>query len=299
MRKIKKFYLYRKIVLSFLLLNMISTLFVSGALYLIFRDTSQKEQAAYSLENLSQLDSSAERIYESLSPAINYILASGYASSFMERKDLGRLEEFRLLENLKVLQTANAQFGFIGVVNLNTDRYLGTRGVYTGLEDPIRQVRNKEEENGLFFFKRNVRKNENIEDSKTIPVLTFVYVPKGRYASGLIVIDVEESYFRELFQPQERIGHDAQVFVLGEDGEILIDAGNGSTSCRELLPDAKKLRMTETSFTARESIGGEKYMVACLKSSVPGWYFVSVRAGQEILPAAKELLFLWQELRPS
>ena len=77
MRKIKKFYLYRKIVLSFLLLNMISTLFVSGALYLIFRDTSQKEQAAYSLENLSQLDSSAERIYESLSPAINYILASG------------------------------------------------------------------------------------------------------------------------------------------------------------------------------------------------------------------------------
>ena len=106
-----------------------------------------------------------------------------------------------------------------------------------------------------------------------------------------IVIDVEESYFRELFQPQERIGHDAQVFVLGEDGEILIDAGNGSTSCRELLPDAKKLRMTETSFTARESVGGEKYMVACLKSSVPGWYFVSVRAGQEILPAAKELLF--------
>ena len=79
---------------------MISTLFVSGALYLIFRDTSQKEQAAYSLENLSQLDSSAERIYESLSPAINNILASGYASSFMERKDLGRLEEFRLLENL-------------------------------------------------------------------------------------------------------------------------------------------------------------------------------------------------------
>ena len=291
LRKIKKFYLYRKIVLSFLLLNMISTLFVSGALYLIFRDTSQKEQAAYSLENLSQLDSSAERIYESLSPAINYILASGYASSFMERKDLGRLEEFRLLENLKVLQTANAQFGFIGVANLNTDRYLGTRGVYTGLEDPIRQVRNKEEENGLFFFKRNVRKNENIEDSKTIPVLTFVYVPKGRYASGLIVIDVEESYFRELFQPQERIGHDAQVFVLGEDGEILIDAGNGSTSCRELLPDAKKLRMTETSFTARESVGGEKYMVGCLKSSVPGWYFVSVRAGQEILPAAKELLF--------
>ena len=145
------------------------------------------------------------------------------------------------------------------------------RQVYTGLEDPIRQVRNKEEENGLFFFKRNVKKNENIEDSKTIPVLTFVYVPKGRYASGLIVIDVEESYFRELFQPQERIGHDAQVFVLGEDGEILIDAGNGSTSCRELLPDAKKLRMTETSFTARESVGGEKYMVACLKSSVPGW----------------------------
>lgn len=113
------------------------------------------------------------------------------------------------------------------------------------------------------------------------------------------MIDVEESYFRELFQPQERIGHDAQVFVLGEDGEILIDAGNGSTSCRELLPDAKKLRMTETSFTARESVGGEKYMVACLKSSVPGWYFVSVRAGQEILPAAKELLFLWQELKPS
>ena len=101
-----------------------------------------------------------------------------------KEKDLGRLEEFRLLENLKVLQTANAQFGFIGVVNLNTDRYLGTRGVYTGLEAPIRQVRNKEEENGLFFFKRNVKKNENIEDSKTIPVLTFVYVPKGDMPAG-------------------------------------------------------------------------------------------------------------------
>ena len=32
-------------------------------------------------------------------------------------------------------------------------------------------------------------------------------------------------------------------------------------------------------------------MVACLKILRTRWYFVSVRAGQEILPAAKELLF--------
>ena len=60
---------------------------------------------------------------------------------------------------------------------------------------------------------------------------------KGRYASGLIVIDGRKLP-GNCFSRRRGSGMTPRYLSL-ETGRSLIDAGNGSTSCRELLPMRK------------------------------------------------------------
>ncbi len=110
--------------------------------------------------------------------------------------------------------------------------------MYIGLEDPIRQVRNKEEENDFSSLKEMKKMKILKTEDDTGTGLLFRKKLKGRYASGLIVIDGRKLP-GNCFAAAGEIGHDAQVFVLEKTGRSLIDAGNGSTSCRELLPMRK------------------------------------------------------------
>ncbi len=291
MKKMKKFYLYRKIILSFLVLNIISITFISGVLSFVFMRTAQKELYNYSMNSLSRMDSSASKIYESLFPVINFILTDGNAGSFMEQHSIERVGELKLLEDLKGLSTANAQFKYMGVANLMTDRYLGTRGVYTGIDTEIKNVIQSGE--SIYCLPRLVRRNENLEDSPMCQVLTFVYAPKGRHMNGLIIIDIDTQDFARLLTGSGEEEDPETVYILDADGQVLVASNEKGTMDGQELIEKDLTRLTGAHETYyEEKVGGEAYSVASLHSEDTGWYFVSLRPKSEMLPMMKEMVYI-------
>lgn len=290
MRKIKRFYLYRKIIISFLILNIISITFISAVLSFVYAKSARKELYDYSISSLSRMDSSATRIYESLFPVVNYILTDGDAGSFMELTSIDRVGELKLLEKLKALGTANTQFKYVGVANLVTDRYLGTRGVYTGIDPEIRKV--LETGRGLYCLPRQVRRNENLEETPIYPVLTFVYAPQGRQMNGLIIIDIDANDFATLLTGDGETSQDS-VYILDAQGQVLIAANgcedmDGSGILAEALP---RLEDSGENYY-EEKINGTMYSIASLKSEATGWNLVSLRPRADSLPRMKEMIYL-------
>ena len=291
MKKMKKFYLYRKIILSFLVLNIISITFISGVLSVVFMRTAKKELYNYSMNSLSRMDSSASKIYESLFPVINVLLTNGNAGSFMERRSIERVGELKLLEDLKGLSTANAQFKYMGVANLVTDRYLGTRGVYTGIDADIKEIIKSGE--SIYCMPRQVRQNENLEDSPMCQVLTFVYAPKGRHMNGLIIIDIDTQEFGRILTGSGGETDAETVYILDSAGQVLVAANEKEDMAGQALIEKDLSRLTGAHETYyEEKVGGEDYSIASLRSEDTGWYFVSLRSKAEILPMMKELIYI-------
>ena len=277
MKKMKKFYLYRKIILSFLVLNIISITFISGVLSVVFMRTAKKELYNYSMNSLSRMDSSASKIYESLFPVINVLLTNGNAGSFMERRSIERVGELKLLEDLKGLSTANAQFKYMGVANLVTDRYLGTRGVYTGIDADIKEIIKSGE--SIYCMPRQVRQNENLEDSPMCQVLTFVYAPKGRHMNGLIIIDIDTQEFGRILTGSGGETDAETVYILDSAGQVLVAANEKEDMAGQALIEKDLSRLTGAHETYyEEKVGGEDYSIASLRSEDTGWYFVSLRS---------------------
>ena len=50
---------------------------------------------------------------------------------------LGRFKDFQMLESIERIQASYPYVRYMGVVNSNLNRYVGTRGVYTGCDDEI------------------------------------------------------------------------------------------------------------------------------------------------------------------
>lgn len=292
MRKIKRFYLYRKIIISFLILNIISITFISAVLSFVYVKSARKELYDYSVSSLARMDSSASRIYESLFPVINYILTDGDAGSFMEQTRIERVGELKLLEKLRALGTANTQFKYVGVANLVTDRYLGTRGVYTGIDAEIREALQSGE--SLYCLPRQVRRNENLEGTPVYPVLTFVYAPRGRQMNGLIIIDIDANDFTPLLTGSDggETSKDS-VYILDGAGHVLIAANEREELAHSVIltEDLPKLTGSGENYY-EEKIGGTMYSIASLKSETTGWSFVSLRPKADILPMMKEMIYI-------
>lgn len=313
--KLRKYYIYRKLILLFLLCSIISVIVISGFLYRVFQRTTDEKIYNLTISDLYKSSYPIDQIYSSISPLISYILASGYFTPLLEADEVDRLKEYYAKQKLDQLQISNSLFLNIGLANLMTDRYVGTNGVYFGIDKELTSVSDKESNKGLYCITRKLQDKSGGENQPEADVLTFIYYPRGMYSKGCIVIDAEISGMQKLFLQDgiEQMDSDKEMengkeitekrFVLDREGRMLISEDRESAEvCQKILRDKKiyESRQKEGCFDIK--LDGRKRVTAYVKSETSGNIYVSIYPKsthilrewrKEIITAALILLILY------
>lgn len=285
MKQLKSFYFYRKIITAFIIINMISIITVSIILSLFFLQGSRKEQRGAMEAIVSGVETVITDMYDNILPTVNYMLTFKNIGDFMNTHDIDRVTEARLLNDLSRLEIADSRVNYIGVVNTLTERYIGTRGVYSGLEPEILNC--MESEVMLECFFRQVPLDANIDTSPRADVLTFVYKPGGVYEQGLIIIDITlDSLIAKM-----PLAKPVAMFII-KDGEILLSSSDGESNTYDkeimaVVPDMD----SEALWYDVQSLKHEKFEIASVKTENQGLTIVCYRPGTGIGSAISKVVF--------
>lgn len=282
MKQLKSFYFYRKIITAFVLLNMISTIGISIILSGFFLRSSRKEQRETLKAAVSGVDTVMDSLYDNILPTVNYVLTFKNAGNFMNTDHVDRVLEAKLLNDLNRLEIADSRVNYIGLVNLSAGRYIGTRGVYSGIEPEILNC--GKSGRILECFSRKISLNANIDSSPRADVLTFVYRPGQVYKQGLIVIDITLDSLLETMPLTDSV----HMFI-AKDGELLMSslAENGSDEdILQIVPDMED----KTPWYAIKSVAGKSFEIAAAKTESFGFTIVCYRTGAGIGPAMRNIV---------
>lgn len=268
MRKFLKFYLFRKLFLAFLTLNILSVSVVGIVLYRDFTHTLKGSDYETSIRSLEQLDYLLGGMYESFCEAAYGVLTLRESSSFMRRNNVDRLEEYRLQQHLKVLTVANSQLNDLGVANMQTDRYLSARKVYFGVDWLLPCFEDRGPE-----MVKVIWSGDGDGSYTGRSGLNLVYMPTGgSLGRGIVVGNIAKDTLFDFYE-RCRITQEQYLLMMTEDGTLI--GGTDIVSQSDLEPIREKIQSTQK---GQEGIllDGVPYWVTFCRSGIEGMSLVSV-----------------------
>lgn len=282
LRRIRQYRVYRRMVLSYLLLTVMTITLLSFILYALFSARAVQEVDRTSRQMLSQVSYTSNVVYEQVQRITGQLLSDPVIMSFLYAKEDDKTVNYAANLFLARIQGIYPFIQNLSVYNLTTGAYIDTLGL---APDP--GMVKKEETDSLGFFPRNVTSlggnGYRMLTFKIIPERSFLNAPESA-----IVVDLNESFLRSTMQ---RIGGSSSIFVMDASGTVLSHSNpaffmnqfTGYDYVRRILADPA----AEGSFNMR--IEGRKQLVTYVKSSTLDWYFVSVRPYAETISNITEL----------
>lgn len=282
--KLRRFFLFRRLVLSFFALSLICVLFICGVLFMIFENSTKRELEYMATPKLDRTNSAVTQTVSSLIPIMNHVLSLSYTETFFYGSQLNRINEQNVLIRLRQLQNSYDQIYNISIINFNNERFLGTQGVATGYVPEI--LSGEEPELGTAFgmpyYKRETPRNINIDHTAAEAVITFIYTPKGLYSHGAVIIDVKMSYLEQVLHVNTEDDWGKVLFV-NRAGQVI--AGDGEAVTAEELQEL--LGREPGSYV--EQLGGQKSFISFAESDIPDCFVVLAMPYKRLMPFADSL----------
>lgn len=274
--------MFRKLVLSFLAVSLVSVLFLSLMLLAIYEKSAKREMEAMASLQLSRANGAVTQALSSVAPVMSSVLSLSYTEAFFYSGQLNRVNEQNVLLRLRQLQNSYEQIHNISLVNLSNGRFLGTQGVASGYFPEILEEPELGSVSGIRYYKRTTPRSINIETSPVDSVLTFVFFPKGLYSQSAVIVDMKEAYLEQTLR--DNTGGDwSQVMLVTGDGVVL--AGDEEIAGEEKLPEL--LCGEPGSYV--EQLEGQKTFLSFVESDVQGCYILLAMPYQRMAPFADSL----------
>ena len=198
LRNLFRFRYYRKLVCSFVLIGVLLVSMAVVCISIMFSRMTVKRVGEMSVSSVRQVADSLDTLLENCQNAADILMNERYFTSVAGSYTLDRLKEYALMSSIMKLKINYPYIRHMGIVNGRLDRYVGTRGVYFGCEDSIKEADLSQENQHYAIFARNVREYENTEESKKISVLTYLYEPYSFRGTGsYIVMDLDLAAMRD------------------------------------------------------------------------------------------------------
>lgn len=282
LRRLRQYRVYRRLVLSYLLLSVATISVLSVVLYALFSDRAVKEAGRSSRQMLTQVGYTSDVVYEQVQRITGQLLSDPVILSFLYAKEDDKTVAYAANLFLARIQGIYPFIQNLGIYNLTTGAYIDTLGL-----TPDPGMARREETSPVGFFPRTV----SSLGGSTYRMLTFKIIPERSFENApesAIVVDLDESYIRSTMR---RIGGSSRTFVMDASGTVLSHSDPAlfmndlaaSEYVRRILSDPN----AEGSF--RERIDGEKQLVTYVRSPALDWYFVSVRPYAETIAGIDEL----------
>lgn len=265
---LRRFTLYRKLVLSFMTLLAIFSVLIVTLLYTLFTHVLHQEYKYMAQSSLVSADSVLQNSYDKLGGVINEVLSLPNLPVFFLESQADRVNEASIFSELRRLKSLYPYIEKISLINFYGERYLGTDGASYAVDDSIVKLYEKSRESGMISYRRIIQESVRLDNSPNIQVTTFVFFPSGQYRDGAIVLDLRDEYFIQLLNPA--IIHPQDQVVLVTNENVLI-AWNPIVEINEVLLDD----IQEDDFRIMD-VSGIRCAVTMREACIPGWKLVRV-----------------------
>jgi len=302
LNNIRRYAIYRKLLVSYLLLVLLSILMISAVLYLRFSYQSEAEINRYTSSTLEQMDGAASAIQERVVTIGNELLQDPELITAMHSGTTDPLLDNEVAIKLRNVQAVYSFIEYISVYNGNTGRYLNHRGITKAIDGELIE-RIERGGNGAYmeFIPRRLDLASLGEppNQQYKSILSYILysnfsnlIPK----SGAIVIHVnEEKAIGELTRSLAATTGN-EWMVLDRRG-IVISHSDPSRFLNNLSSEAfvrKLLASDQKQGRFKSRVGGAKFQIHFARSADTGWIMVDKRPYKSLfLGLDNRLVILW------
>lgn len=286
LRRIRQYRVYRRLVLSYLLLLVVTVSLLSIILYSMFSARAVQEIDRTSKQMLAQVSYTANVVYGQIQDVTGQMLSDNEIMSFLYAKEDSKTVDYTANLFLNRIQGVYPFIKNISVYNFTTGAYIDSPGLASNPGMAI-----KDETGDIGFFPR---KAQSVTGKSTYRLWTFKIIPERSFTEvpkSAIVVDLDETYIRDTMQNISVSSPDSLTFVLDAWGKVLSHSNPDyfmeDFSSNEYVK--KILANTDNQGSFVKNIDGVKNLVTYVKSSNLDLYFVTVRPYAELISNIYEL----------
>lgn len=284
LRNFFRYRYYRKLVCSFVLIGVLLISISVSCISILFSQLTGRRMGEMSVASVRETASSLDTLLSNCENAANMLMNEKYFYSVTTGYKVDRLKEYSIVKNIEKIQVSYPYIRYMGVINKDLDRYVGTRGVYWGCGEEVEMARAARGEKPYAVFTRTVRRYENTPEAPKVTVLTFFYEPfVSQRAGSCIVIDLDLDYLNSQLAMLDSdlwegvtLLDEAGIPVLGSQADSWVRSVQGG-SLLEAFAEGGDFNW----FYSSEGGDGKKLVSYCKLAKLP-WTVVGVQSWKQM-----------------
>jgi AraC-like DNA-binding protein len=286
--QLSRFALYRRALISYVILVALSVIVLSISLYAAFSRQSVQDIAEVSQARLAQASYAADLIYDQIVTVGSQLVDERDIVTALYSRNLNRVVEYRANLIFNRLRSVYPFIRYMAIYNGYTQRYINTEGLDRQRElDVIHAAQAGQATGGFVAFYPRVADLGFFGVPDPVPVVSFVLYPNlGSQVvrDSFIFIHVDVAHIDEILASLTA-GSDAEVVVSDARGTVIASSGES-----EFLDDLASRPSIEATISAAPRIGsrtatinGRRHLIAHVRSRALDWHFVSVEPYSSLL----------------
>ncbi|MDR6549126.1 helix-turn-helix domain-containing protein [Paenibacillus qinlingensis] len=285
LKRIQHYRVYRRLILSYLFLIMVTITLLCTILYSMFSARAVKEIDLSSREMLAQVSYTANVVFEQVQNITNQLVSDNQINTFMYANVDDKIADYNANLLLTKMQSVYPFLANISIYNFINKAYIDVISL-----PPDPQMGERTQTGYLGFYPRKVVDG----NGSSLQLLTFKMIPEPVFSGpnkSAIVLDLKETYIQNTMSSISRSSRDTSTFVIDSKGTVISHSDSEqfmknfseSQYVQRILADEG----SQGSFV--QSLEQEKFLITYVKSATLDWVFVSVRPYDQLLSNIYEL----------
>jgi len=288
LNRIRQYRVYRRLVISFFLLIVLSIAIVSTILYTLFSSRAVKEIDKSSQQMLSHVSFTANVVYKQIQDVVSQLLIDNHVNAYLYADQVDKVQNLQAYIVISKVQSVYPFIANISLYNFTNGEYIDTLGLERD-PDAAAKAQKQQQKPFLGFYQRKVQKNDAENSNNQLRLLTFRIVPEWlpvkNTPRSALVLDLNESYIRDTINSINTSIPNADTFVIDASGKVI-----SHSDPQYFMADfsgksyvASILKKTDNQGSFVETLDHDKFLVTYVKSSTLDWFFITVRPYNELL----------------
>lgn len=285
LKRIQHYRVYRRLILSYLFLIMVTISLLCTILYSMFSTRAVKEIDLSSREMLSQVSYTANVVFEQVQNITNQLMSDNQIITFMNANVDDKVANYNANLLLTKMQSVYPFLANISIYNFTNMAYVDVASL-----PPDPQMAERRQTGYLGFYPRKVLDG----NGHSLQLLTFKIIPEPVFSGptkSAIVLDLKETYIQNTMSSISSSSSDTSTFVMDSKGTVISHSDSEqfmkNFSENDYVQRILSDEGSQGSFV--QSLEHHKFLITYVKSETLDWVFVSARPYDQLLSNIYEL----------
>ncbi len=289
-----KYVLYKKMLLSYVLILSLTILIISSVLYIVFSNISEENINKRNLSMLSQVAETTQRTLDDVVSTCYALYEDNHVLTALYNDNPSSMETYNAISKLRNIKKAYPYIEHVGLYNSTSNKYIGTRGIVSidNLEPDLYYLLNTKNQIGIKIMVQTVYNNlqsPSVNTSNLSQVITIIVY--SSLEDSAIIVDIPQERLLSLFkQAINDKSFIKRVFIYNKNGFIISDINKEYFNTQidiSIKNDIASQNNPSGSFNSKLIDG--KHIITYTKLQDLDWVFVIMNEYAQVLGELQNL----------